>query len=119
VADIQYGMQGDLASQLPRVGFVMKQMYIRYCNAMKKFIKKIVTLLSEIFNYLFHLELEKEERQYRFIAQIKIANNIYYFGPFYTEEQLYTWLHQNHVEHLNATVYDLHHPLSERSEWPI
>lgn len=97
----------------------MKQMCIRYYNILKNSLKKIVTSLSEMFNYLFHLELEKEERQYRFIAQINIANNIYYFGPFYTEEQLHSWLHQNHIQHLNIIVHDLHHPLSERSEWPI
>jgi len=97
----------------------MKQMYIRCYNILKKITKKIVTSLSEILNYLFHLELEKEERQYRFIAQIKVANSIYYFGPFYNEEQLNNWIYQNHIQHLNIIVHDLHHPLTEREEWPI
>lgn len=86
---------------------------------MKNFFIKLVNTVSNVVHNLFHLELEKEERQYRFVAEIKIAENVHYFGPFYTEEQLVIWTNVNHIQHLNIVIHDLHHPSVERSEWPI
>ena len=86
---------------------------------MKNFFIKLVNTVSNVVHNLFHLELEKEERQYRFVAEIKIVDNIHYFGPFYTEEQLINWTHYNNIDHLNIVIHDLHHPLTQREEWPI
>lgn len=80
---------------------------------------KIVKHISNGIQYLFHLELEKEERQYRFIAQIIINNQSFYFGPFYTEEQLTNWKFQNDINHLICVIHEICHPNLHRNEWPI